>query len=148
MDWDPKINKDPVEKKTWLASSKNTFGFKDEAKQTVSSSLQNTLSNYFLKWSRQMIKFILSKQETSNKAKSKRENKSRVSGIESFIPGNDAKKCCRPNTHLGYCGRNLQSTWCVLGGKSRVKVLSPDPQLLRLGQLLAKPRGVVPIKRI
>jgi hypothetical protein len=56
--------------------------------------------------------------------------------------------CCRPNTHLGYRGRNLQSTWCVLGGKSRVKVLSPDPQLLRLGQLLAKPRGVVPIKRI
>jgi hypothetical protein len=56
--------------------------------------------------------------------------------------------CCCPNTHLGYRGRNLQSTWCVLGGKSRVKVLSPDPQLLRLGQLLAKPRGVVPIKRI
>jgi hypothetical protein len=54
--------------------------------------------------------------------------------------------CCRPNTHLGYRGRNLQSTWCVLGGKSRVKVLSPDPRLLRLGQLLAKPRGVVPIK--
>jgi hypothetical protein len=31
-------------------------------------------------------------------------------------------------------------------GKSRVKVLSPDPQLLRLGQLLVKPRGVVPMK--
>jgi hypothetical protein len=28
----------------------------------------------------------------------------------------------------------------------RVKVLSPNPQLLRLGQLLAKPRGVVPNK--
>jgi hypothetical protein len=26
----------------------------------------------------------------------------------------------------------------------RVKVLSPNPQLLRLGQLLAKPREVVP----
>jgi hypothetical protein len=38
-----------------------------------------------------MIKFILSKQETSNKAKSKRENKSRVPGIERFIPGNGAK---------------------------------------------------------
>ena len=49
-----------------------------------------------------------------------------------------------PYTHLGYRGRNLQSTWCVLGGKSRVKVLSPNPQLLRLGQLLVKPRGVVP----
>ena len=54
--------------------------------------------------------------------------------------------CCHPNTYLGYRGRNLQSTWCVLGGKSRVKVLSHDPQLLRLGQLLAKPRGVIPIK--
>jgi hypothetical protein len=29
-------------------------------------------------------------------------------------------------------------------GQVRVKVLSPNPQLLRLGQLLAKPRGVVP----
>ena len=38
-----------------------------------------------------MIKFILSKQETSNKEKSKRENKSRVPGIERFIPGNGAK---------------------------------------------------------
>ena len=47
MGWDPKSNKDPVEKKVWLASSKNTFGFKDEAKQTTSSSFQNTLSNYF-----------------------------------------------------------------------------------------------------
>jgi hypothetical protein len=91
MDWDPKIKRDPVEKKAWLASSKNTFGFKDEAKQTVSSSLQNTLSNYFLKWSRQMIKFIIKKPEASNKAKSKKENKSRVPGIERFIPGNGAK---------------------------------------------------------
>jgi hypothetical protein len=39
MDWDPKITKDPVEKKVWLASSKNTFRFKDEAKKTMSSSL-------------------------------------------------------------------------------------------------------------
>jgi hypothetical protein len=38
-----------------------------------------------------MIKIILSKQETSNKAKSKRENKSRVLEIERFIPGNGAK---------------------------------------------------------
>jgi hypothetical protein len=30
-----------------LTSSKTAFGFKDEAKQTVSSSLQNTLANYF-----------------------------------------------------------------------------------------------------
>jgi hypothetical protein len=40
--------------------------------------------------------------------------------------------------------KNPQSTGCVLGGKSRVKVLLPDPQLLRLGQLLEKPRGVIP----
>jgi hypothetical protein len=33
-------------------------------------------------------------------------------------------------------------------GQVRVKVLSPNPQLLRLGQLLAKPRGVVPNKII
>jgi hypothetical protein len=47
-------------------------------------------------------------------------------------------------THLGLMWKNFQSTGCVLGGKSRVKVLSPDPRLLHLGQLLAKPRGVVP----
>jgi hypothetical protein len=38
-----------------------------------------------------MIKFIINKPEASNKAKSKKENKSRVPGIERFIPGNDAK---------------------------------------------------------
>jgi hypothetical protein len=38
-----------------------------------------------------MIKFILNKQEASNKAKSKKENKSRTPGIERFIPGNGAK---------------------------------------------------------
>jgi hypothetical protein len=100
MDWDPKIYKDPIEKKAWLASSKNTFGFKDEAKKTVSSSLQKTLSNYFLKWIHQMIKFILRKQEASNKEKIKRENKSHITGIEIFIPDNDAKMLL-PYTHLG-----------------------------------------------
>jgi hypothetical protein len=47
-----------------------------------------------------MIKFILSKQEVSNKAKSERENKSRIPGIERFIPGNGAK-ILPPYTHLG-----------------------------------------------
>jgi hypothetical protein len=47
-----------------------------------------------------MIKFILNKQEASNKAKSKKENKSRIPGIERFIPGNDAKMLS-PYTHLG-----------------------------------------------
>ena len=31
-------------------------------------------------------------------------------------------------------------------GQVRVKVLSPNPQLLCVGQVLAKPRGVVPMK--
>jgi hypothetical protein len=38
-----------------------------------------------------MIKFILNKQEASNKAKTKRKTKSRTPGIERLIPGNDAK---------------------------------------------------------
>jgi hypothetical protein len=39
-----------------------------------------------------MIKFILNKQEASNKAKKeKRKTKSRTPGIERFIPDNDAK---------------------------------------------------------
>ena len=38
-----------------------------------------------------MIKFIINKPEASNKAKNKIENKSRVPGIERFIPGNGAK---------------------------------------------------------
>jgi hypothetical protein len=93
-----------------------------------------------------MIKFIINKQEASNKAKSKKGKQKSCPGNRKVYPRQRRQKCCRPNTHLGYRGRNLQSTWCVLGGKSRVKVLSPDPQLLRLGQLLAKPRGVVPMK--
>ena len=44
-------------------------------------------------------------------------------------------------------GRNLQATGCVLGGKYRVEILSLNTQLLRLGQLLTKPRRVVPIRR-
>jgi hypothetical protein len=51
-------------------------------------------------------------------------------------------------TRFGQRGRNFQSTGCVLGGTSRVKVLSLDPQLLRLDQLPVKPRGLVPNKRI
>jgi hypothetical protein len=39
-----------------------------------------------------MIKFILNKQEASNKAKKKKKKtKSRTPGIERFIPGNGAK---------------------------------------------------------
>ena len=115
MDWDPKINKDPVEKKAWLASSKNTFGFKDEAKQTVSSSLQSTLSNYFLKWSRQMIKFI----ETRNiKQRKKQKGKQKsCPGNRKIYPRQRRQKCCRLIHTFGRRGRNLQSTRCVLGGK-------------------------------
>jgi hypothetical protein len=56
------------------------------------------LCQIILKWSHQMIKFILNKQEASNKAK--RKTKSRIPGIERFIPGNDAKML-PPYTHLG-----------------------------------------------
>jgi hypothetical protein len=63
-----------------------------------------------------MIKFILNKQEASNKAKSKKENKSRTPGIERFIPDNGAKMLSSLYTP-GRRGRNLQSTRCVLGGK-------------------------------
>ena len=38
-----------------------------------------------------MIEFIINKQEASNKAKNKKENKSRILGIKRFIPGNGAK---------------------------------------------------------
>ena len=101
MDWDPKFNKDPIEKKAWLASSKNTFGFKDEAKQTVSSSLQNTLSNYFLKWSRQMIKFILSKQETSNKAKKQKRKQKSCPGNRKIYPRQRRQNVAALYTPLG-----------------------------------------------
>jgi hypothetical protein len=47
-----------------------------------------------------MIKFILSKQEASNKAKRKKKNKSRIPGIERFIPSIGAKMLF-PYTHLG-----------------------------------------------
>jgi hypothetical protein len=56
---------------------------------------------------------------------------------------------------LWYCCRLIHTweTWKKSSihsvcpwGQVRVKVLSPNPQLLRLGQLLAKPRGVVPNK--
>jgi hypothetical protein len=38
-----------------------------------------------------MIKFILNKQETSNKEKTKRKTRSRNPGIERLIPDNSAK---------------------------------------------------------
>jgi hypothetical protein len=81
MDWDPKINKDPVEKKAWLASSKNTFGFKDEVKQTVSSSLQNTLSNYFFEVESPDDQ-VYSKQTRNNKQSKKQKGKQKL------CPGN------------------------------------------------------------
>jgi hypothetical protein len=51
-----------------------------------------------------------------------------------------------PYTHLESRGIHLQSIGCVLGGKSRVEIPTLNTQLPRLGQLLAKPRGVVPKK--
>ena len=57
--------------------------------------------------------------------------------------------CCRLSRTSGgfWRGRKLQATGCVLGGKSRVEIFSLNTQLLRLDQLLVKPRGVVPIKK-
>jgi hypothetical protein len=92
-----------------------------------------------------MIKFILNIQEASNKEKNKKEKKSRILGIERFIPGNSAKKCFLIHTSgnveeifnpLGVSlGASLESRCCHLILNSSV-----------LGQLLAKPRGVVPKK--
>jgi hypothetical protein len=52
-----------------------------------------------------------------------------------------------PYTHLGDVEENSIHSVCPWG-QVRVKVLSPNPQLLRLGQLLAKPRGVVRVDRL
>jgi hypothetical protein len=60
-----------------LTSSTNFFKFKDETPQAVSSFLKNTLSNYFLKWSRQMTKFI-KQTRASNKVKTRRKAKVRL----------------------------------------------------------------------
>jgi hypothetical protein len=58
-----------------------------------------------------MIKFIINKQEASNKAKSKKENKSRVPGIERFIPGNGAKNV----VVLIHTWGNVEETFNPLG---------------------------------
>ena len=50
-----------------------------------------------------------------------------------------------PYTQLG----DVEEIFNPLGvslGQVRIKVLPPNPQLLRLGQLLTKPRGLVPNK--
>ena len=51
-----------------------------------------------------------------------------------------------PYTHLWETWKKSSIHLVCPWGQVRVKVLSPNPQLLRLGQLLAKPRGVVPNK--
>ena len=51
-----------------------------------------------------------------------------------------------PYTHLWETWKKSSIHSVCPWGQVRVKVLSPNPQLLRLGQLLAKPRGVVPNK--
>ena len=58
-----------------------------------------------------MIKFIINKQEASNKEKSKKENKSRVPGIERFIPGNGAKNV----VVLIHIWVNMEETFNPLG---------------------------------
>ena len=73
------------EKKVWPTSTKDSFRFKDEAKQTASSFLQNTLSNYFEVESPDDQ--IYSKQTRSIKQrKNKKENKKSYSGNRKTYP--------------------------------------------------------------
>jgi hypothetical protein len=59
--------------------------------------------------------------------------------------GKDYDNCCRL-IHTWETWKKSSIHSVCPWGQVRVKVLSPNPQLLRLGQLLAKPRGVVPNK--
>jgi hypothetical protein len=68
-----------------------------------------------------MIKFILNKQEVSNKAKRKKENNSHVPGIERFIPGNGAK-----NVAALYTPR-------VMWKKPSIHLVCPWGQVLKQG---------------
>ena len=58
-----------------------------------------------------MIKFIINKQEASNKAKRKKKNKSCVPGIERFIPDNGAKNVAV----LIHTRGNVEETFNPLG---------------------------------
>jgi hypothetical protein len=72
----------------------------------VSSSLQNTLSNYFFEVESPDDQ-VYSKQTRSIKqSKKKNKNKSRIPGIERFIPGNGTKNVAALYTP-GRCGRNI-----------------------------------------
>jgi hypothetical protein len=80
-------------KKVWLASSINPFRFKDEAKQTMSSFLQNTLSNYFEVESPDDQ--VYSKQTRSIKQrKNKKENKNSYFGNRETYPRQRRQRCC------------------------------------------------------
>jgi hypothetical protein len=59
--------------------------------------------------------------------------------------GASSRPCCRL-IHTWETWKKSSIHSVCPWGQVRVKVLSPNPQLLRLGQLLAKPRGVVPNK--
>jgi hypothetical protein len=70
-----------------------------------------------------MIESISNKQQASNKAKTKRKTKSRIPGIERFIPDNDTKECCRLIHTSGHVeeifnplgvslGESLESRYC------------------------------------
>jgi hypothetical protein len=67
-----------------------TLRFKDEAKKTMSSFLNNTLSNYFEVESQDDQ--VYSKQTRSIKqSKNKKENKKSYSENKILVPDNDAK---------------------------------------------------------
>jgi hypothetical protein len=68
-----------------------------------------------------------------------------VDNIDEFIHVGRCSWCCRL-IHTWETWKKSSIHSVCPWGQVRVKVLSPNPQLLRLGQLLAKPRGVVPNK--
>ena len=78
-----------------------------------------------------MVESISDKLQAS-KTKKKQGKTSRVPGIERFISGNSAKKCCRLIQTWETWKKSSIHSVCPWG-KVRIKVLSPNPQLLHLG---------------
>jgi hypothetical protein len=87
-------------------------------------------------------------KQTRNIKQSKKQKKKQKScpGNRKIYPRQRRQKMLPPYTHLWETWKKSSIHSVCPWGQVRVKVLSPNPQLLRLGQLLAKPRGVVPNK--
>ena len=65
--------------------------------------------------------------------------------VQTVMTGGIHEVCCRLIRTSGNVAEIFKPLGATLGASS-IQVLSPDTQLLRLGQLLAKPRGVGPMK--